>query len=248
MRSFKWTLAVIVAAVGLAGSASATTTAGLGDDPNPALFPKQSHPYGASITTWAERIGRWIYAQPFDHNPAFDQTGADCAVDQRGPVWFVPPIFALPGTPRPIIQNAGRTCAIPADTSLLLDIGAVVDDYPCPDPAFHPAPGQSLFDFLIADVKPLLDSVNLLEVSLDGRPLGAALGYRFTSTHLFSIVGDPSLRTTLDPCITGTAQPAVIDGFFMMFKPLDPGLHTIVVHGTNTFGDDRTFTYNLIIG
>ncbi len=33
----------------------------------------------------------------------------------------------------------------------------------------------------------------------------------------------------------------------MMFKPLDPGQHTIAVHGTNTFGDDKTFTYNLTI-
>jgi len=30
-----------------------------------------------------------------------------------------------------------------------------------------------------------------------------------------------------------------------MFKPLEPGLHTIVVHGTNTFGHDKTFTYYL---
>jgi hypothetical protein len=211
------------------------------------LFPKGSHPYGASITTWAERIGQWIYAQPFDHNPGYDQTGADCAVDQHGHVWFIPPIFAPPGTPRPIIQNASRTCTIPAHKALLLDIGAVVDDFPCPDASFHPAPGQSLYDFLIADVKPLLDSVNLLEVSLDGSPLDDALGYRFTSTDLFRIVGDPTLQTTLDPCITGSPQPAVIDGFFMMFKPLRPGVHTIVVHGTNTFGDDRTYTYHLTI-
>jgi hypothetical protein len=32
-----------------------------------------------------------------------------------------------------------------------------------------------------------------------------------------------------------------------MFKPLDPGLHVIVVHGTNTFGHDKTFTYHLTI-
>ena len=73
------------------------------------------------------------------------------------------------------------------------------------------------------------------------------LGYRFTSTDLFEITGDLSLQTTLDPCITGSPQDAVIDGFFMMLKPLTQGAHTIVVHGTNTFGDDRTFTYHLKI-
>jgi isopentenyl phosphate kinase len=56
-----------------------------------------------------------------------------------------------------------------------------------------------------------------------------------------------SLQPVLDPCITGSPQQAVVDGFFMMLKPLEPGQHTIVVHGTNTFGHDKTFTYNLTI-
>jgi hypothetical protein len=57
-----------------------------------------------------------------------------------------------------------------------------------------------------------------------------------------------SLREPLDPCITGDWQPAVVDGFFMMFKPLKPGQHVIRVHGTNTIGHDKTFTYFLTIG
>jgi hypothetical protein len=50
-----------------------------------------------------------------------------------------------------------------------------------------------------------------------------------------------------DPCITGSLQPGIVDGFFMMFKPLPVGEHTIFVHGTNTFGDDKTFVYHLTI-
>src|SRR5262249_50285113 len=84
----------------------------------------------------------------------------------------------------------------------------------------------SLFDFLIADVAPLLDSVNELDVTIDGQQIRDVLGYRFTSTDLFEITGDLSLQTTLDPSITGSPQDAVIDGFFMMLKPLTPGAHT----------------------
>jgi hypothetical protein len=241
MKSFRWAL-VACAAFALVVSVTAA-----GGSTSPLVFPKPAHPYGASMTTWAERIGQWIYGQPFDHNPAFDQTGADCAVAQSGPVWFIPPIFAPPGTPRPLIQNASRTCSIPEGRAVLLDIGAVVDDFPCPDPSFHPAPGQSLFDFLIADVKPLLDSVNELDVTIDGQQVPDVLGYRFTSPDLFKITGDLSLQATLDSCITGAPQDAVIDGFFMMIKPLTPGDHTVIVHGTNTFGDNRTFTYHLTI-
>ena len=39
----------------------------------------------------------------------------------------------------------------------------------------------------------------------------------------------------------------ISDGFFMMFKPLEPGPHTIVVRGTNVQGADKTFTYHLTI-
>jgi hypothetical protein len=55
----------------------------------------------------------------------------------------------------------------------------------------------------------------------------------------------PCARPLGDPCITGRYQPAVVDGFFMMVKPLPRGEHTIVVHGTATSGDDKTLTYYL---
>ncbi|RPH71563.1 MAG: hypothetical protein EHM78_06900 [Myxococcaceae bacterium] len=39
--------------------------------------------------------------------------------------------------------------------------------------------------------------------------------------------GDLSLQSTVDACITGTFQPAVVDSYFILFKPLRPGHHTI---------------------
>ena len=73
------------------------------------------------------------------------------------------------------------------------------------------------------------------------------LSYRYHSAQLFNIKGDPSLQPVLDGCITGSYQPAIVDGFFMMVKPLSPGFHTIIVHGTNTHGDDRTYNYRLTV-
>jgi hypothetical protein len=210
-----------------------------GDNPNPVLFPKQSDPYGADISTWGERLTQWIYAQPLAHNPLFDQTGADCAVAQKGPVWFIPPIAG------PRVFSGSRTCAIPHGKAILLDIGHDTEDYPCPAfPGFQPGPGQSLYDFLSATAKTVMDSVNLLDVSLDGQRFSDVLGYRFSSDDLFTITGDTSLQV-FDPCITGSPQSAVVDGFFMLFKPLHRGPHTIWVHGTNTFGADKTFTFHL---
>jgi hypothetical protein len=216
-------------------------------DPRSVVFAPDARPYGLPMSTWGQLINQWIYAQPFGVNPAYDQTGADCGIDQHGPAWFIPPIFAPPGTHHPIIQNASRTCTVPAHHALLLDLGSIVDDYPCPDPTFTPPPGESLYDFLVADAKPVMDSVNELDVSVDGVSVPGVLSYRFHSARLFQIKGDLSLQAVLDGCITGTFQPAIIDGFFMMVKPLEPGTHTIVVHGTNSIGDDRTYTYHLTV-
>jgi hypothetical protein len=219
----------------------ATASPDYATNPNPVLFPTSSHPFGADMVTWAERESQWAYAQPLAHNPVFDQTGADCAVGQSGRVWFLPRIAG------PRVFSGTRTCTIPAHTAVLLEIGAYVDPYPCPDPNFRPAPGQSLYDFLASDAKAFMDGVNQLEVSLDGRPFSDVLDYRFASDDLFYLTGDLSLQATFDPCITGSPQPAVVDGFFMMFKPLDLGQHTIRVFGTDVRGANKTYTYHLTV-
>jgi hypothetical protein len=206
---------------------------------NSELFPKESHPFGADMVTWAERESQWAYGQPLAQNPVLDQSGEDCAVGQEGHVWFIPRIAG------PRVFSGSRTCTIPAHKALFLEIGAYVNPYPCPDPNFHPAPGQSLYDFLVVDAKAFMDGVNRLEVSLDGRAFSDVLSYRFRSDDLFSLTGDPSLQATFDPCLTGSPQPAVVDGFFMMFKPLARGSHTIRVFGTDVRGANKTYMYNL---
>jgi len=203
------------------------------------LYPRDSRPFGKSMSTWGETASQWVYAQPLERSPLYDPTGANCAVGQHGPVWYIARIAGPP------VFSGTRHCTIPRGKSILLYIGAVVNTYPCPDPSFEPPPGQSLYDFLRRDAAAAMDTVNRLDVSLDGRPIRDVFGYRHASDNLFSIKGDLSLRPRMDGCITGAWQPAVVDGFFMMFKPLAPGSHTLVVHGTNTIGHDKTFTYYL---
>src|SRR6185503_16480724 len=111
---------------------------------------------------------------------------------------------------------------------------AYLNDYPCPDPDFKPAPGQSLQDFLTQGAKDAVDqTLTGLEVEVDGVPLRNLLSYRATS-DLFDITFDPSL-TFLDPCATGAPQPAVSYGYWLMLAPLSVGTHTIHFHETGTF-------------
>lgn len=228
--------------------AGCTLAAAQAAEPNPSgfwhgghdtiVYPKHARPFGRSMNAWAELSVQWIYAQPFASNPFFDATGANCAVNQHGPVWFLAPIASMaPG-------NFTRYCTIPRRKAVLLDIGFVSDTWPCPDPDFGPRPGQSLYGFLAADSKTYM-MLSRLDVSLDGKRVPHARDFVYTSEDLFAIKGDPSLQTTFDACITGSYQPAVVYGYFMMFKPLSPGLHTLVRRTVGTDGMVNTFTYFL---
>jgi hypothetical protein len=210
-------------------------------NPNPMLYRTDAHPFGQSLERWSERLWSYIYAQPFDRNPFFDTTGADCAIGQGGPVWFLP---AVPGSA--LGTEVQRSCTIPRHKAIMQQMASLLNDYPCPDPTFHPAPGQSVYDFLIEPVLPIFDGETGFVVTLDGVAIDDPLRYRFTSGDLFQFKGDPTMQQ-FDTCVTGHRQPAVSDGFFLMFKPMPPGLHTIVIHGHDMQGVPVTLTQHLTI-
>jgi len=91
--------------------------------------------------------------------------------------------------------------------------------------------------------------VTQLEVIVDGRSLTDLFSYRATS-RLFTFTADPSL-VAFDPCVTGTPQSGVTDGYGIMLNPLPPGPHTIFFRAVIDFGGGNTFevqvTYNLTI-
>jgi hypothetical protein len=202
------------------------------DDPNPFVFSFDSHPYGISMKEWAYNWMRWEYSIPAATNPTI-VAGADYDQNQSGPVYFVPDG-----------PNHHDTFAVPRHTAVAVMLSQINNDYPCPDPAFHPAPGQSLFDFLSAGLTQINDNITVLDVTLDGVSVHDPLRYRFTSTSLFDFIGDKSLAATFDACVTGSIQPAVADDLFLLFKPLSRGQHVLTTHIENKDGNafDRTRT------
>jgi hypothetical protein len=124
----------------------------------------------------------------------------------------------------------------------------VLNDYPCPDPNFHPGPDQSLYDFLKSGAEAIVGTVDRLEVALDGRDLQDPFQYKYTSRRPFDVTGDPTLASAFDGCVTGAPQPAVSDGYFVMLKPLCRGRHTLTIHSTDTHGTDVTVRWSLTVG
>jgi len=214
-----------------------------GDDsnPNPMLFAKDARPYGRSIARWSELLWSYIYSIPVDHNPFFDTTGENCAVAQDGPVWFLP---AVPGSS--LGTSISRSCTIPLERAVMMQLSSALNDFPCPDPNFHPAPGQSLYDFLIGGISPLFDGETGFVVTLDDVNIQDPLSYRFFSDDVFSFKPDLSM-VAFDSCITQKNMLGVTDGFYLLFKPMTPGQHTLVINGHDMQGVRVTITEHLTI-
>jgi len=188
-----------------------------------------------------EKWWQFIYRIPADRNPLFDLTGAQCGVAQSGPVWILASVVD-PGGPATI----DRSCTLPEGKALLVSPGGTLNDFPCPA-AFHfdSPPGVPLFDFLKDGIAPIVNSVNGIDITVAGVAVATPFAYREQSRHLFEIEGDPSLASVLDPCITGTPQPAFSDGYFTMLRPLAAGHHELSIHATDTKGTDLTLNWHL---
>lgn len=207
-------------------------------NPNPQLFEPDSRPFGIAMDSWAEEWWRWDFSIPKDSNPSVNAT-EDCDQHQHGPVFFVPTFPA--GT------VSERSCTIRHRAAIAMSLSTVVNEFPCPDPTFLPAPGQSLFDFLVAGAKGPQDALTEIAVSLDGVPLNNLMDYRVTSNRLMLITGDLSLQV-LDSCILGKPQPAAVDAFFIVFKRLEPGPHVVTTRTVSNTGKVRgPLTYHLDI-
>jgi hypothetical protein len=207
------------------------------NNPNPQLYAPDAEPFGHSLLSWSQDFWRWIYSVPAAQNPSLTP-GADPDNGQHGPVFFLPTSFA----PNP--STAPVTYKIPRHKAIGFSPVGLINDYPCPDPNFKPAAGQSLFDFLTAGLVPLVDTAQLTG-TLDGTPLTNLLAYHYDSDRLFYFTGDVSLQS-FDSCITGTRQPAVSASYFFIIKELPRGHHqlvsTILTTGGVTYGP---FTINL---
>lgn len=191
---------------------------------------------GATFAEWTQRWWRWWMSIPLGVGPTNDKTGAQCGINQSGLVWFIG---------GPLGNTFERSCNIPKGKAILSPITDFINDYPCPaPPVFEPAAGQTLEDFLISGVVPIIDGVTVHTAELDGKPLHE---HRIT-TGLFSFTGASDL-VALDPCVTGSPQLGVSDGYFIFINPLPVGQHILHIHSELPafgFSSDGTYHLNII--
>lgn len=220
---------------------AADATASAAEDrnnPNSAVYPITANVNGKSYAEWTAEWWRWVAGIPCATNPINDPTGANGGINQSGPVYF------LAGTGG---GTATRNITIPHGKKILFPIINLLIDYPCPDPDYGPAPGQTVEEFLTQSASELMNLAGGLEVTLDGVALNNEADYRVPS-GMFYFTGDPDLVNCFDPCITGEEQPGASDGYWMILKPLSKGQHTLNFKASvPAFGFSLDVTYNITI-
>jgi hypothetical protein len=197
-------------------------------------------PYGMSYGEWSVKWWQWAYGLPVTGHPLFDETGANCAAGQSGPVWFLGGVFNASGT------AVRDLCTVPVGKALFFPIVNVEWDNFCPvlDPPLS-------IDELRLQAKLAMDSVRDLVCEVDGAPLMNLASYRFVGDPFgVNMPSDNIWQAFGCPYEPGYYEPLVPDGVFLMLAPLPAGQHTIYFRGTiDFFGTPFTpeITYNLTV-
>jgi hypothetical protein len=212
--------------------------------PNPPVVRNKGNKYGALSARWWQ----WAIDGVSAADVPFLNTGGpvDISARQSGHVWF------LAGANHGLTEP--RTGVIPSGTSLFFPLGNFLNDYPCPPESnFEPLPGETMEHFLQRTGNESLDyyvpdPTNLF-AEIDGVPLTGLPSYRATS-HLFTFTADPALTDRLiwgDACITGSPQPGVAVGYWLLLPPLTPGKHTLHF-GAPSMDQDITYVLRVKSG
>jgi len=154
---------------------------------------------GKTIGEWTARWWSWLLTTPLHRDPALDETGAYCGIDQDGPVWFLAGQF----TDSPV----ARRCKVPEGKYLL---------FPMYTGIIRPTPSQTQATCATSRDKAarFTDAVLGLFASVDGVPLENPERYRERTADCF------------DPNGTGRTLSAQ-DGYWVMLRPLPPGKHVL---------------------
>jgi len=203
------------------------------NEPESKVFLPTEQPYGKSYTQWSIDWMKSFAGFNCDNNPWLVSDKA--LFYQTGSVYFLAGLNTA---------GASVNITVPEGKAIFFPLTNYLNDYPCPDPSFAPAAGQSLKDFLTQGIIDFKNGISGLAVEVDGVSISDPESYWFLS-DMFEFTGNPDLATVcqFDACITGTPQSGVTGGYYMMLKPLSRGAHTVHYHSVTwgNFVQDGTF-------
>lgn len=204
----------------------------------PRIIPPSRTPYGMSYGEWAAEWWQWVASVPASENPVNDDTGADAAVGQCGPVWFLAGNFG--GTTE-------RTIEVPRGKALFFPVvNSFVNSQFCVEPDDHFSAEE-----MAAYLDEGLDAATDVHVEIDGVSVDDLTDYRAASGAFSVTVPADNVWSETFGCADVTAntyEPNVADGIWIMLEPLRKGTHTISFGGEIPyFGFSMELTYHITV-
>lgn len=198
---------------------------------------------GKSYSELASDWTNWFVKEPIATHPAFDPDGRFCDLNQKGKVWFLASTFG---------GIVDRTCEIPAGKAIFVSLGGAfvsfAPEFPSAgDPCLQPATGLEQVRCDVNDDVPVAPGISLA-ATIDGVPVKDLFAFRAQSQPGgFTLkVPNPSFLTDLG-LPAGNRSPAVADGYFLLLKPLKPGVHTLNVLKTDADQSQAGVNYTLVV-
>lgn len=189
---------------------------------------------GMTYGEWSRAWWHYVLEIPFENNPIYDETGANCNFGQSGAVFF---LVATDG------GNAVRNeCRVPAGKILFFPLLGVAN-------LRWEGTDRKSEQGLRASIKGFSESTRVLQANIDGEDVDISLDPDTTPLRTLSPAG---LFTIIAPennilgVVPGQSFDTVTDGFYLMLAPLPPGPHTITFGGTSRYFSSYV-TYNLIV-
>ena len=183
-----------------------------GQQLDPIVYPADTNISGIPYKEWIGKWWQWNVNLPSNiYNMDGHNSEQKCEYGQMGPVWF------LPDT---ITGKQSYNCDIPFGKSILVPIvtGAGWNDGGFTDSDIR----KTATEFQDGDLHP--------STTLDGNDVEVPRAT--TSFYNITVPSDSWNRSTCKTpedqalCPTGTFR-ALADGYYVLFKPLEPGQHTI---------------------
>ena len=196
---------------------------------------------------------KWILGIPAEDSPVLDETGEDCDVDQKGPIWYLAG-FAGSSEGPPFGGSAERDCTIPEGKDILIpifntvcaeqtDAGLIKQELGLEED--EEIPPSQLKEGLIRCTDFFVELADTLEFSIDGEAVEDFDEFRVVSPQ-FQIVYPEG--NVFNQAPTDVKQKAVAQGYWILVEDLEPGEHIIeVVSGLPEFDFETSVTYHLTI-
>ena len=200
------------------------------DSINPGVYSKDSKPYGIPYGDWLAKWWQWTFSIPTAQHPRDAYTPEKCAINQKGPVWFL--ADQLGG-------REERTCTIPAGKAIFVPLLVGQCDYGEPDVKSD----EALRRCAMAG-----NEYGVIEATVDGIKLKNLEQYR-TQSGFFNIIIPEDNIYDRRP---GTFR-ALTDGFFVFLEPLPAGKHDVHLKVSvlnpveQQYNYNADWTYHLII-